>query len=260
MFVDSHCHIDFYDTNRTDEIVKNANDAGVSYMLNACASCSSFQKIIDITNKYDCVFGAIGQHPEEAEREGIVSTDELLNFINKSKKIIAIGETGLDYSGPNPNKDLQIQNLLNHISVARQTNLPLIIHNRDSNDDMTNILTSEMKKEKFKAIIHCFTADLKMANAMLDLGFYISASGIITFKKADELREVFSSIPNNRILIETDSPYLAPTPYRGHENQPAFVKEVAKQLAILKDIDTEEIGNITTSNFEKLFNLKLKQD
>lgn len=257
MFIDSHCHIDFYDNNRTDEIIKNANKVGVAYMLNACASRSSFQKIIDITTKYDCVFGAIGQHPEEAEREGIVSIDELLNFITKSKKIIAIGETGLDYSGDTPNKNLQIQNLLNHITVARKTNLPLIIHNRDSNEDMCEILTSEMKKEKFKAVIHCFTADLKMANTMLDLGFYISASGIITFKKAEELREVFKSIPNDKILIETDSPYLAPTPYRGHENQPSFVIEVAKQLAVLKDLGIDEIGNITTSNFEKIFNLKV---
>lgn len=258
MFIDSHCHLDFYEEERQSSIIAQANDNNVLYMLNACASKASFNKIINIINKFDCVFGAIGQHPEEAEKEGIVSKEELLSFINKNNKIIAIGETGLDYSRENPNKKLQIENLLNHIDVSRETNLPIIIHNRDSNDDMINILSSEMKKGKFKAVIHCFTADIKMANIMLDLGFFISASGIITFKKSDELRNVFKTIPLDRILIETDSPYLAPTPYRGKENQPAFVVEVAKKISELKEISLEEIGNITTSNFENLFNLKLK--
>ena len=258
MLIDSHCHLDMFDDSLRDSIVKNANDAGVKYMLNACAARVSFQKIIDIVEKYDCVFGAIGQHPEEAEREGLVSKDELLTFVSKSKKIIAIGETGLDYSSEGFNRDLQIENLLNHIDVARKLNLPIIIHNRDSNDDMTDILSSEYKKSPFKAIIHCFTADKKMADKMLELGFYISASGIITFKSAGSLRDVFSNLPLNRLLLETDSPYLAPVPYRGKTNEPAFVVETGKILGGIVDVSFEEISNITTENFKHLFELDIK--
>lgn len=258
MLIDSHCHLDMFDDSIRDDIVKNANTSGVKYMLNACAAKKTFDKIIEISNNYSCVFGAIGQHPEEAEREGMVSKDELLSYISKGKKIIAIGETGLDYSGENFNRDLQIENLLNHIEIASQTGLPLIIHNRDSNDDMTDILSSQFKKKSFKAIIHCFTADKKMADAMLELGFYISASGIITFKNATDLREVFSTIPFDRLLVETDSPYLAPVPFRGKTNEPAFVVEIAKKLAEITQKSFEEISEITSSNFKRLFDLDIK--
>lgn len=258
MLIDSHCHIDFFDFADQKRIVESANSLSVKYMLNACAARGSFEKIIDVVSNFDCVFGAIGQHPEEAEREGMVSKEDLLSFIGKSKKIIAIGETGLDYSSDGYNRDLQIKNLLNHIDVAGETGLPLIIHNRDSNDDMCEILTSEYSKKKFRAIIHCFTGDLKMANAMLDCGFYISASGIITFKNAGDLRNVFRDIPLNRLLVETDSPYLAPVPYRGKQNEPGFVVETAKMLAEIKATTFDEISKITTQNFNDLFNLDLK--
>lgn len=258
MLIDSHCHLDMFDKDIRDSIVKNANDSGVNYMLNACAARKSFDSIIEIINKYNCVFGAIGQHPEEAECEGIVSKDDLLTYISKSKKIIAIGETGLDYSGENFNRDLQIQNLLNHIDVACETGLPLIIHNRDSNDDMIDILSSEFTRHPFKAIIHCFTADKKMADIMLNLGFYISASGIITFKNAADLRDVFKTIPAERLLLETDSPYLAPVPFRGKINEPAFVVETAKKLAEITEKSFDEITNITSENFKRLFNLDIK--
>ena len=256
MLIDSHCHLDYF--SNIDEIINNAQSAGVKYMLNACAARQTFPKIIDIISKYDNVFGAIGQHPHEAENEGIVCIDELLSFISKHKKVIAIGETGLDYSQPVYSKDIQIENLENHIKVAQMTGLPIIIHNRDSNEDMSEILSSSMKTKPFKAIIHCFTGDLKMANLMLDLGFYISASGIITFKNAISLLEVFKYIPNNRILVETDSPYLAPIPFRGKQNEPAFVVNVAKKLAEAKNIDFEELCSITSNNFKQLFNLNLK--
>ena len=258
MLIDSHCHLDMFDDSLRDTIVHNANTAGVKYMLNACAARRSFEKIIEITEKYDCVFGAIGQHPEETEHEGKVAKSELLAFISKTKKIIAIGETGLDYSGENFNRDLQIENLLNHIDVAQELSIPIIIHNRDSNEDMTDILTKQFQKKPFKAIIHCFTADKKMADAMLDLGFYISASGIITFNKASDLREVFKTIPKNRLLVETDSPFLAPVPFRGKTNEPAYVVETAKKLAEIFDLSFEEISAITTENFARLFDLNIK--
>ncbi len=258
MLIDSHCHLDMFDDSLRDTIVENANSVGVKYMLNACSARVCFEKIIDIVEKYDCVFGAIGQHPEEAEREGKVSKQDLLKFISKSKKIIAIGETGLDYSGENFNRDLQIENLLNHIEVAQQTGLPLIIHNRDSNDDMIDILSSKFKKQSFKAIIHCFTATKEMADVMLGMGFYISASGIITFKNAADLRGVFSTIPYDRLLVETDSPFLAPVPFRGKTNEPAFVVETAKKLAEITGKTFDEISNISSENFKRLFQLDIK--
>lgn len=257
MLIDSHCHLDSFSSEIQSEIVDNAIKNGVGYMLNACASRASFPKIIEVVSRFQNVYGAIGQHPEEAEREGATTTTELEYFISKHKKIIAIGETGLDYSGENYNRELQIQNLLTHISVAQNTGLPLIIHNRDSNEDMCDILSSQMKIKKFKAIIHCFTGTKDMAECMLSLGFYISASGIITFKNASDLRDVFRMIPLDRLLVETDSPYLAPIPYRGQTNQPAFVMETAAKLAELKGVSKEEIAHITTANFNKLFNLNL---
>ncbi|MGN0929065.1 MAG: TatD family hydrolase [Alphaproteobacteria bacterium] len=259
MFIDSHCHLDFYEKEELPEILEHATKSDVKYMLNACASQSSFKRIIEIANENKNVFGAIGIHPHEAEDMGHpMAEDELLITINKSKKIIAIGETGLDYSRENINKDIQMENLYNHISVAQKTSLPLIIHNRDSNEDMINILTEGMKKSPFKCIIHCFTADETMAKKMLDLDFFISASGITTFKNATDLQEVFKNIvPLEKLLIETDSPYLAPVPHRGSRNEPAFVIEVAKKLAELKNISAEEIGNITSNNFKTLFEVDI---
>jgi TatD DNase family protein len=259
MLIDSHCHLDFYEKDELPIIINNAEEAGVSHMLNACASMESFDKVISIANDYKNIFALIGIHPHEAEdMDHLISQDELLLYINKSKKVIGIGETGLDYSRENINKDKQMENLYNHINVSRETSLPLIIHNRDSNNDMTNILTNEMKKSPFKCIIHCFTADEVMAKNMLDIGCFISASGIITFKNATPLQNVFKDIiPLDRLLIETDSPYLAPTPYRGHRNEPAYVVEVAKKLAELKNLNEEEIANITSSNFKKIFNLNI---
>ena len=258
MLIDSHCHIDSFSVDEQYEIVDNAVKNGVGYMLNACASRASYPKIIDVVSRFPNVYGAIGQHPEEAEREGATTAEELQSYITKNKKIIAIGETGLDYSGEHYNRELQIQNLLTHISVAQKTGLPLIIHNRNSNDDMCDILSSQMKIAKFNAIIHCFTGTYNMAQCMLSLGFYISASGIVTFKNASDLRDVFRSIPLSNLLVETDSPYLTPVPYRGKTNQPAFVTKTASLLAELKGVSEKEIADITTANFNKLFGLNLK--
>lgn len=257
MYIDSHCHLDFYERKERDEIVSNAKKAGLEIMLNASSSRESFDEIIGIVNEYDNVYGAIGLHPHEAEdKKESIEKDELLLYINKSKKIIGIGETGLDYSREIKDKKLQKENLLTHIEVAQITQLPLIIHNRDSNEDMIDILENEYKNKAFPCIIHCFTGDMNMAQKMLDLGFYISASGILTFKNANDIQEIFKNyIPNDRILIETDSPYLAPTPYRGHRNEPKFVIEVARKLSELKNMSMEEIGKITTNNFKTVFKI-----
>ena len=226
MLIDSHCHIDYFEKEKRFDYVKNAVIAGVKYMMTIGTTRGSFNEIYDIIDTFDNVYGAIGLHPHVAEEEGILDFHDLKIATEKSKKIIAIGETGLDYSRTEYNKTVQRQNLLNHIVVSQDTGLPLVIHNRDSNDDMTDILTAEYKKKSFDCILHCFCGDKKMLTAMLDLGFYISASGIITFKNACDLQEVFKFVPIDRLLIETDSPFLAPVPFRGQQNQSAFVVEI----------------------------------
>ena len=256
MLIDSHCHLDFFDISLRDIIIKRACDVDVKYMMTIGTNRESFVKIYNIVDKYDSVFGAIGLHPHEAEIEGIISFEELFKFV-RHNKIIAIGETGLDYSREKYDKDKQIENFLNHIFVAQITGLPLVIHNRNSDDDMCDILVCENKKKPFKAIIHCFTGSLKMLNVMLDNGFYISASGIITFKNACNLAELFARVPISRLLLETDSPYLAPIPYRGKQNEPSYVVETAKKLANICHVSFDDICKITTDNFNNLFGLNL---
>ena len=257
MLIDSHCHIDYFEKNERLNYVNSAINASVKYMLTIGTSRESFNEIYDIVEIFDNVYGAIGLHPHNAEQEGILEITDLQTAIKKSKKIIGIGETGLDYSRNDYNKIIQQQNLLNHIVVSQETKLPLIIHNRDSNNDMTEILNTEYKNKNFNCILHCFCGDKKMLTAMLDLGFYISASGIITFKNAYDLQEVFKFVPLDRLLIETDSPFLAPVPFRGKQNQSAFVVETAKKLSEIKNVSFGKIAKYTTDNFKNLFKLDI---
>ena len=257
MLIDSHCHIDYFEKQERADYVNNAIAAGVKYMLTIGTDRQSFNKIYDIVETFDNVYGAIGLHPHMAEEEGVFEIADLQNAIKKSKKIIGIGETGLDYSRVGYNKIIQQQNLLNHIVVAQETGMPLIIHNRDSNDDMTEILKTEYRKKNFSCVLHCFCGDKKMLTSMLDLGFYISASGIITFKNACDLQEVFKYVPFENLLVETDSPFLAPVPFRGKQNQSAFIVKTAKKLAEIKNVSFETIAKYTSNNFKNLFKLEL---
>ena len=254
MLVDTHCHLDFYPAERRAELVANAKDAGVGYILNVGARLETLDEVIAIANGFENVFAAIGQHPEEANGEQITA-DGLIALSKKSPKIIAIGEAGLDYHYDGFDRVRQEKLLREHITAARATGLPVLIHNRDSSDDMVRIVADEMKKGAFNMVLHCFTGDAKFGEAMMEMGAYISASGIITFPKSAELREAFRTVPLERLLVETDAPFLAPKSHRGKENQSAFVAETARTLADIKGVSFEEISKITTDNFRKLFRI-----
>ena len=248
MFVDTHCHLEMLSD--TDAAVKRAFDAGVRTILAPTSSRASWEAARAFD--YPGIYIAIGLHPSDADKP--VTEDELLKKLDP--KTIAIGETGLDYHyGDGPDKRDQDMNFRAHIAVARFAKLPILIHNRDSDEDMLKLLQEEMRRGEFKAVIHSFTGNPSIRDFALEAGFMISASGIVTFKSADELRQSVAKVPLERMLIETDAPFLAPTPYRGKENEPAFVVEVARCIARLHNLTAEEIGDITTENFTRYFDI-----
>lgn len=252
--VDSHCHLNSLKENgiMLDEIINNSLKNNVKIINNICTKIQEAQSIIDITNKYDNVYCSIGHHPEETDNK-LICINDLLKYKNYNK-IIAIGESGLDYYYREDfNKQKQKENFIIHVEVARQLKLPLIIHSRNADHDMMDILNSEAKDIKF--ILHCFSSGEELALTALKLGGYISFSGILTFKNAINIQNIAKKIPLNRILVETDAPYLAPIPYRGKMNQPAYTKNIAEFLANLLNRDFFEIQSITTENFFRLFNL-----
>lgn len=253
--VDSHCHLDLLAEKgvNIDEIVNFANENNVKILQTICTRISKFDEIYKYTQKYDNVFASIGNHPCNVGEEKPITAQEIIDICNKNPKLIGIGETGLDYYHDKTLKDQQIQSLKEHIEAARKTGLPLIIHNRDSDEDMINLLKSEMAKGKFKALLHCFSSSKELAEEALKLGIYISISGIVTFKNAVPLQEIVKTVPLNRILVETDAPYLAPIPHRGQMNQPGFTRHTAEFIADLKGISKEELFEATTKNFFNLF-------
>jgi TatD DNase family protein len=253
--VDSHCHLDLLEQKgfNIDEIVENATKNQVKILQTICTSLVSFDNVYKYSQKYENVFASIGIHPNNVDKEPMVKAEQLIKELQEKSKLIGIGETGLDYHYQDSAKETQIDSFLEHIKAARETNLPLIIHSRDADEDMMNILQSEMKKGKFKALLHCFSSGKDLALKAIDLGIYISVPGIITFKNANDLQNIIKEIPNAYLLVETDSPYLAPTPYRGKINQPAYTKNTAEFLANLKGLSFEEICHITTKNFFDLF-------
>ncbi len=252
MLADSHCHLE--NNEKLPEIIQRAADNGVGLILDAGSNIDHINEHLDITQKYENVYTAAGVHPHNAKEFAQVTADDILNY-TKNPKVIAIGEAGLDYFYDFAPKDLQKKVLEQNIKAAQISGLPLIIHNRDSDDDMIEILQKMYEQHKFKAIIHCYSSSWRLAEAALDMGFYISASGIITFNSAAEIRENFAKIPLDRLLVETDSPYLAPVPKRGQTNEPANVKFTAQKLAEIKNVSFDEIAKITTENFKRLFEL-----
>ncbi|MBR3502353.1 MAG: TatD family hydrolase [Alphaproteobacteria bacterium] len=255
MFVDSHCHIisEEFDEDR-EECLKRAQEAGVQVILDASGGVGGekLKKNALVCSTHKNVFATVGVHPEEAEEYLDIKAEKIIE-LSDEKYVVGIGECGLDYHY-NPNsKDTQLKVFVEHIHAAQKTKLPLIIHSREADDDMIKILAQEYEKEPFRGELHCFSSSRKLAEFALNIGFYVSASGIITFKKSVELREIFADVPMEKLLIETDAPYLAPEPYRGKRNEPAYVVKTAEKLAEIKGISLEQIAKITTENFHKLF-------
>ena len=253
MLVDSHCHLDFPDfAAELDAIVGRAREAGVQRMVTISTKVKKHDQILAIAEKYADVFCSVGTHPHHASSELDVDAKVLIGMA-KHPKIVAIGEAGLDYHYDTGPRDDQLKSLREHIVAARETGLPLVIHARDCDADMAAVLKEEVALAPFKAVLHCFTAGAELARTAIDLGLYIGFTGILTFKSSQSLRDIAKALPADRILVETDSPYLAPVPYRGKRCEPAYVAETAKVLAETRGVSAAEIARQTTENFFRLF-------
>lgn len=251
--VDSHCHLDFpdFDTERPD-IIQRALDAGISRMVTICTRLRNEPSVRAIAEAHPPVFYAAGTHPMSAADEPLATVQELVE-LSKHPKFVGIGETGLDYHYTADSADIQKTSLRIHIDAARQTGLPLIIHSRAADDDMAAILTEEFANGAYSCVMHCYSSGPELAKTALDLGFYLSMSGIATFPKSVEVRDIFAAAPVDRILVETDSPYLAPKPHRGKRNEPAYTAHTAAVGAEIFGLSFEDFAAQTTQNFDRLF-------
>ncbi len=254
MIIDSHCHLTYEPLSKAlDEFINRANRDGVKYMLTISTEDKSFNKILNIVKEHKSVFGTYGIHPHEAKSHQNVKSNDIIKKVNQNKKIIGIGETGLDFYYNHSEKKDQINSFEEHILAAQKQDLPLIVHTRSAEKDTYDILNKHLSKKDIKILIHCFTGTREFAFKLLDLGAYISASGVVTFNKSQDLANTFKDIPNEKILVETDAPYLAPVPLRGKANEPSYIIHTVKFLAKLKKLSFDEFSNITTKNFFNLF-------
>jgi TatD DNase family protein len=253
MLVDSHCHLDFPDL-AADEagVLTRARAAGIGLFLTISTRVRRNGALKAIAAHHDQVLFTVGTHPHNAAEEADVESAEIV-ALSAHPKCVGIGEAGLDYHYDRSPRDVQERVFRTNIAAARESGLPLVIHARDADDDMIRILTQEMGKGAFKAVLHCFTSTEKLARAGLDLGFFISLSGVLTFKRSEELRRIAKMVPPERLLVETDAPYLAPEPHRGKRNEPAYVVETAKVLASVRGMRLDELATLTTANFFRLF-------
>ena len=250
---DSHCHLDFPDFNEDlSEVINAALENGVNRMVTICTRLRNEPSVRKMSEDYEAVYYAAGNHPMSVSSEPMAHLNELIK-ISKHPKFIAIGETGLDYYYTSDTATIQKKSLEIHINAAQQTNLPLIIHARNADTDIAEILESEFKNSPFSCVMHCFSSSKKLAVKSIDLGFYLSMSGIAAFPKSKELREIFSMAPVDRILVETDSPYLAPPPFRGKRNEPAYVVNTARIGAEIFELSYEDFALQTEKNFNSLF-------
>ena len=253
MLVDSHCHLDFPDfADDIDGVVARARDAGVGAMLTICTRLSRFDEVLAIAEARDDVWCSVGVHPHEAAEEGVGEPSRLLELA-RHDKVVGFGETGLDYYYEHSPREAQQRSFRAHIAAARETGLPLIVHTRDADEDTAGILAEEHANGAFTGLIHCFSSSRELAEKALELGLYISISGIVTFKKAEALRETVRAVPLERLLVETDAPYLAPVPYRGKRNEPAYVAGTAACVAEIKGMAPDALARATTDNFFRLF-------
>ena len=252
--IDSHCHIGMGEEN-IEQVIQNALNSGVSAMLSVACNISDYRLLLQLLDDYPMVFGAFGIHPESAGT--CPSQDEFKKMIMAHPKLVGVGEMGLDYHYMTEDKTTQQKAFEYQIEMASQVQKPIIIHTREADEDTVSILRTAYQGGLLKAggVLHCFTGTDKLAEKALEFGLYISASGVITFKNAEAIRSVFQIVPIDRLLVETDSPYMAPVPYRGKENQPAYVVKTAEKLAEIKGIELSEVEQITTKNFNNLFNI-----
>ena len=250
--IDSHCHLDHAPLlDNLNDILNRSKEVGIKKLLTICTTLESFKNIENILIIDDMIYGTFGIHPHETENND-VSRITIIESIKKNPKLIGVGETGLDFYYNHSKKNKQIDSFKKHIEAAIEINLPIIVHSRNAEEETFNIL-NEYKKHKPKILMHCFTGTYKFYKKMEELDSYFSASGIITFNSSNDLQNTFSKIPNNKLLVETDSPFLAPVPMRGKKNEPSFIKYTLKKLADIKNIDVSEMVSLTTKNFNNLF-------
>ena len=256
MISDSHCHLDFPNIfNQLDNVVKRAEKNSVKYLLSICTTLESYDKIELIVQKYQNIYGTFGIHPHESNKYKEVNSNYISKIVKKNKKIIGIGETGLDFYYNHSDQEIQKKSFVEHIHSAIEMNKPIIVHSRNAETETYEILKSENKNSNLKILLHCFTGSESFAKKLLDLNSFISVSGIITFKNSNELSEIVSKIPLENLLVETDSPYLAPIPYRGKPNEPSYIIHTIEKLSKIKNVPKDQIILSTTNNFKKLFNL-----
>ncbi|MGY3233408.1 MULTISPECIES: TatD family hydrolase [unclassified Bradyrhizobium] len=253
MLVDSHCHLDFPEfAEDLDGIVSRARTAGIGRMVTISTRVRKLDQLLAISGRYDDVYCSVGTHPHNADEEDGISADELI-ALTQHPKVVALGEAGLDYFYDDGSPEAQARGFRAHIAAARATGLPLVIHTREADEDCARILEEEAAKGSFRAVLHCYTGGRELALKAVSLGLYIGFTGILTFKKSDTLRALAAELPPDRILVETDSPYLAPGKFRGKRNEPAYVVEVAKVLAETRGVSFDEISRQTSENFFRLF-------
>lgn len=253
MLIDSHCHLDFEALAADiDGVMARAAAAGVAGMVTISTHVEKFSTYAAIAERYENVWCSVGTHPHHADEELHIQVDDLVR-LSAHPRCVAIGEAGLDYFYDNAPREAQATGLRRHIAASRITGLPLVIHSRKCDDDMAAILQEEAGQGAFPFVLHCFTAGVDLARTALDLGGYISFSGIITFKNAEEIRDVAKFVPDDHYLVETDAPYLAPIPHRGQSNEPSFVRHTAEKLAEVRGVSLEQLGAETTANFARLF-------
>jgi TatD DNase family protein len=253
MLVDSHCHLNYKGlVEEQGAVLNRARDSGVTAMLNISTREKEWRDIVATAEQEDDVWASIGIHPHEADAHPDIDLSKLVNEA-RHERVVAIGETGLDYYYDHSDRDQQKQSFRTHIHAARETGLPIIVHTRDAEEDTAAIMEEEMEKGTYTGVIHCFTASEKFAQTSLKLGLYISISGIVTFKNAKDLQDTASKLPDDRLLVETDAPFLAPVPHRGKTGEPAYVADTARFLAELRDQEYSELCQITSQNFYNLF-------
>jgi TatD DNase family protein len=253
MLIDSHCHLDFPDfADELDAVVARAEAAGIGRMVTISTRVREQQKLLAIAERFPNVYCSVGTHPHHADEENGIPADELIALTQPSK-VVALGEAGLDYFYEHGSRDAQARGFRTHIAAARATDLPLVIHTREADEDCGRIIEEEMGKGAFRAVLHCYTGGRELAMNAVALGLYIGFTGILTFKKSDALRALAAELPLDRILVETDAPYLAPGKFRGKRNEPSYIVETAKVLADIRGVSLEEISRQTTENFYRLF-------